>query len=493
MKKPAILFITTDEQHRDTVLQTKRPFTLPGLDALLACSDVYTEAYSVSPVCLPARCSWMSGRYPHNTGSISNTMGVSLSLTAPNLFTCLSKAGYTTSMHGKCHFLPVPYPATRGDVTQEYEHFRLYYKALGMDHLDLQDDKNNSLWYYDDFAKELEAKDKLTPYREAFHGKKEKFELPKFPLDASEHPDSWVGRKALEYLDTLSGEDPHFMWVSFSGPHYPMDAPEEYFKYVDMDKDFSRVFREGEWDDMTKMHRNGFFGPGTTEGSGSAPDGAQRLYDEQYWKDWRRLYYANIVQIDSYIDQIIKKATEKFGEENLVVIFTSDHGEMMGNHSLWGKNMSVYEDVLRIPIVVHHPGQTQRRDVPQRVSSLEVMPTILDIAGAELPENIDGMPLEAMAKQGGRDYVISECDERVAIVKGQMKLSLNCYKRTGEVYKEMYDLSVDPHEFTNIYEDAAYEKQREELLAILQEHEQKEGMLSTVFYRFTKKPYWYVK
>jgi hypothetical protein len=73
----------------------------------------------------------MTGMYPHHSGSISNIFGASLSLQFPNLFTELKKQGYRTALHGKCHFIPVPYPATRGDMTLEYEHFIAYYKLLG--------------------------------------------------------------------------------------------------------------------------------------------------------------------------------------------------------------------------------------------------------------------------------------------------------------------------------------------------------------------------
>lgn len=144
MNTPHILFITTDEQHLRTLSCCgAKTGTTPGLDALAESSDVYETAYTVSPVCLPARCAFMTGMYPHHSGSISNIFGASLSLEHPNLFTELKKQGYRTALCGKCHFIPVPYPATRGDMTLEYEHFIAYYRLLGMDKLRLQDDKNN--------------------------------------------------------------------------------------------------------------------------------------------------------------------------------------------------------------------------------------------------------------------------------------------------------------------------------------------------------------
>ncbi len=483
--KPSILFITTDEQHRTTVMQQNRPMPLPGINGLLSCSTVYENAYSVSPVCLPSRCSWMTGLYPHTSGCISNIMGATLPFKLPNLFSCLKEEGYKTSMHGKCHFIPVPYPATRGDITQEYEHFIHYYKSLGMDCLNLQDDKNNSLWYYDDYSKELENKGLLTKYREAFHGKYPDLELPEFPLESKYHPDSWVGDKTLEYLDGCNPTEPHFIWTSFSGPHYPMDAPKEYYDCVDMDKDFERIYKPGEWDDESKLHHNSYHGPGGTEGSGNAPGGAQKEFNDEYWKIWRKKYYANIVQIDSYIDKIISKANDIFGD-NLLVIFTSDHGDLMGNHGLWGKNHSLHEDVLRVPLLVKYPNQCQKKTVTSQVSSLEVFPTILAEAGCRIPDLCDGVKLSDMVKQGGRKYIISECDNRVAVIKDGYKLCLNVYQPSNKLYKELYNLNIDPNEFNNEYNNPKYLTQRDELHQILAD----EGLLKTVFYDEKTRPYW---
>lgn len=459
----------------------------------MACSDVYQTAYSASPVCLPARCTWMTGLAPHRNGCISNNFGASLPLQLPNLFTCLKAAGYQTSLHGKCHFVPCPYPAVRKYLTQEYEHYKVYYKALGMDHLDLQDDKNISLWYYDDYSAEMERKGLLKEYRRRFIQDKTPGVLADYPHAKETHPDSWTGEKALAYLDTCKADETHFMWVSFSGPHYPMDAPSDYNDRIDMDRDIPRHWQEGEWDDETKHNRMGYFGTGPcTEGGGdNAIDGAQKNYDETYWRNWRRKYYANIVQIDEYIQKIIAKAEAIWGDE-LYVVFTADHGDMMGNHSLWGKNSAVYDDVLRVPLIIHHPGQTSRHDIAERVWSADVFPTLLSMGGAEIPKGIDGRQLDQVVAQGGRDTIISSCEGRVAIIRGQMKLVLNGVgfemKDKTKIHRELYDLEKDPHEFTNLYSHPAYAAVRDELEAALQAEP---NLLRTVFYTCEDEPYWF--
>lgn len=490
MKRPHILLITTDEQHRDTIYSPVRPYTLPGLDKLRESATSYDCAYSASPVCLPARCTFMTGLYPYHSGCISNHMGATLPRSIPNLFSCLKAAGYHTSMHGKCHFIPVPYPATRSDVTQEYEHFIAYYESLGMDHLDLQDDKNNSLWYYDHYSKELEQKNLLRPYRETYHGKKQDSPLPEFPLSPEDHPDAWVGRKALEWIARQDPQTPQFTWVSFSGPHYPMDVPGVWYDRVDMEKDMPRRWKDGEREDTGKLHRNGFYGPGTTEGSGGAPGGAQKEYTEEYWKKWRLKYYANIVQIDDCIRQIIQLAEQKYGD-NLMIIFTSDHGDMMGNHSLWGKNHSLYEDVIRIPLLVRYPGQKNKEQRHEIVNSVDIFPTILQWAGCRTV-NCDGLPLEKICRHGGRDVIISCCANRIALIHDGIKLCRNRYEKTGEIYTELYDLKNDPYEFDNLWAKPEGENFKHKMVKLLEGLEKKDESLSRLFYQGgDQKPYWY--
>ncbi len=487
MEKPHILLITTDEQHMRTLsCYGATVGCTPETDALARCSDVYENAYTVSPVCLPSRCAWMTGLYPHVSGSISNAFGASLSREWPNLFTELKKQGYRTALHGKCHFIPVPYPATRPDMTLEYEHFITYYRSLGMDTLSLQDDKNNSLWYYDDYAKELAEKDMLRTCRYEAHVNPENHGYYDFPFEAEMHPDAWTGNRAVSDIENCDGSRPNFIWVSFSGPHYPIDTPKRYTESIDVSLMGARVTCADEWDDESKYHFRGYHGPGTTEGSKKAKDGAQKNYSEEYWQSWRRRYFGNIALIDEKTGQILRAAQKKFGD-NLMVIFTADHGEMMGNHSLWGKSGSLFEDVLRVPLLVHRPGQRAARRVFETVSSLEIFPTILSAGGAPLPKKCDGMPLDRMVQNGGRPFIISECDNRVAVVRDGVKLEVNRAGRKGRVYYELYDLKADPHEFVNLYEDARYTEVRRELYAVL---EREPYLMETVFCGADGGDYW---
>ncbi len=485
MSRPNILLITTDEQHRSTLSCYDPVYPcMPYLDEFTSRCDVYENAYTVSPVCLPARCSIMTGLYPHNSGSISNIFGASLSRKLNNVFTELKKEGYFTSLHGKCHFIPVPYPATRPDCTLEYEHFINYYKSLGMDVLDLQDDKNNSLWYFDDYSKSI-AGEKLKKYRYEAHQNKSNKGFFDFPLEANLHPDVWTADKAVERIRNADPDVPNFIWTSFSGPHYPVDTPAEYVEKIDKDKIKPRIYDPNEWNDDSKFHYRGYHGPGTTEGSGPCEGGAQKNYSEDYWKEWRQRYLANLTLIDDNIKRIIEEAEAKFGE-NLFIIVTTDHGEMMGNHSLWGKNGSLFQDVLRIPLLIHRPGQTESKKITETVSSLDLFPTILSAAGIT-DIRADGEPIDCIVSNGGRDHIISECDFRTAVVKNGYKLEINRAGLNGRTFREFYDLNKDPHEFRNEYGNPEYKTIINELTEIIKAEP---DLVETIFRTSDGAEYW---
>ena len=164
----------------------------------------------------------------------------------------------------------------------------------------------------------------------------------------------------------------------------------------------------------------------------------------------------------------------------------------MGNHSLWGKNSALYDDVLRVPLLVHKPGQTGSRTIDTRVCSTEVFPTLLEAGGCSIPKICDGDTLENMTAKGGRDVIISTCEGRLALIKGDWKLCLNgvgCeLQADAKIYKEMYNLNEDPYEYTNLYYDEKYRDIREELEATA---EAEPDLMRTVFWKRGDAPYWF--
>ena len=459
--KPHILLITADELRKDALsCYGNEAVRTPNLDRFAMEAIQFQKAYAASPWCLPSRCALLTGLYPHNSGAYSNFRKCELSTGVPNLFQMLKQGGYTTSVHGKCHFAPVPYNRTKPDVTLPYDEFRNYYLSLGIDHLDLQDDKQVSVWFYDDYAKELEAAGYLAAYRRDTWDRSKAKVFP-FPGPVEWHPDSWVGRKAVEFIERHPQDQPLFCWVSFSGPHYPFDPPQAYFDRVVMTKDKPRKMKAGEFDDERRIHHRSYHGDGRgiADGCGPAPNHAQKNYSEAYWHNLRKSYYANVALIDDQIGRVLDAFRRRFGNDALI-IFTADHGEMLGNHGIWGKGDCGYEDVLNVPLLVQYPGERQHTTTDAKVMLTDMMATCLKAAG--LPQiPTDGGDFKEVIERGGHRYVFSEGEGFVTVSDGELKYIH--VSKPGRECCELFDLKNDPDEFDNVIDRSEYAQKLAEL------------------------------
>ncbi|HEY6738360.1 MAG TPA: sulfatase-like hydrolase/transferase [Actinopolymorphaceae bacterium] len=438
--KPAVLLITADQLRRDALgCHGQRAVATPNLDALAASGTVFDRAYTASPWCLPSRSALVTGRYPRNHQAYSNFRDRPLSPDHPNLYTTLAGAGYTVGHIGKCHYAPVPYGETRADRTLPYERFRDYYVSLGIEHLALQDDKQVSVWFRDDYAEELDAAGHLEAYRAAVWDREAR-KVFTFPGPAEWHPDSWVGRKTREWIDTHDDSRPFFAWASFSGPHFPFDPPAEYLDRVDTSLMGEAHVRPEEWENPNRLHYRSFHGPA----QGRMEGGGFHDRDKEYWRRLRHHYLANVALLDDQIGEVIAAAEARFGDD-LIVVFSCDHGEMLGNHGFWGKNACVYEDVLHVPLILRRPGRAGAGTRTDRLTSLvDVFPTLLAAAGTELPGPVDGRPLDAT----GHEYVFAEGEGFLTVTDGRYKLLVA--QRDDTTYTELFDLETDPAEFVDV-------------------------------------------
>lgn len=474
--KPSIILITCDELRRDALsCYGGRAVQTPNLDYLAASGVRFDRAYTASPVCLPSRSSIITGPYPHNHRAYSNFRDCSLSPEVPNLYRLLGDSGYHTGHIGKCHYVPVPYSQTRHDQTQPGDAFRAHYLSLGMHDLILQDGKHNSLRFYDDYSTALDAAGYLGAYRdEAWKpGNRKVFS---FPGPAEWHPDSWVGRQAREYVDRYAADAPLYLWVSISGPHYPFDAPAEYLERVNEEHIGAGAYEQGEFDEPTRIHHASFHGPGGIDGAGSAPDRACKNYTDDYWRRLRRQYFANVALIDEQVGLLLASIERRFGD-NVLVAFTTDHGELLGNHRLWGKNNCAYEDVWSVPLLVRYPGGTggdgasaNGTPVGQRVSLVDIAPTCLRVAevggtGGSDGVTMDGADLWEVIASGGRPHVICETSEYLAVSDGEHKLIH--FRRGDTRYVELFDLQRDPGEFRNVAQLPEYGAARATLSGVI--------------------------
>ncbi len=456
-----VLLITMDECRFDALsCYGGRAIATPHMDALAASGVRFDRALTPSPVCLPARCALLSGQYPHRTGMISNTVHRLLAPGTPNLFNLAKSAGWTTAMAGKCHFTATPYDRLTYGKPLPGEAIRGYLLSLGMDHLDLCDDKVGTFWFWDEYSTGLKEAGLFDQV--AFPGQPSHARI--FTGPDEWHPDTWTGRKAVERIEAHGIDLPLLLWVSFPGPHYPHDPPRRYLDRVDESQLPLLRWREGEFDGGDKAHCRSFrrpmedkHPPVLCEGGGN-PGGSSRFTDAE-WREIQRHYLANVALIDDAVGGVLAAARGKFGE-NLDVVLTADHGDMMGAHRLWGKNFCAYEEVLKVPFLAAGPGFVRSPNPggssDARVSLLDILPTVCRIAGVEAPARCDGRDLGQSLADGGHQMLFSFHAGLLIADDGRWRLSIN--QIAGTV--ELYDLENDPCEYVNLAHAAEGEAAR---------------------------------
>jgi arylsulfatase A-like enzyme len=327
---------------------------------------------------------------------------------------------------------------------------------LGIDHLELAGGKMHSVWYYDDYSRDMEKAGYLNDYRDRIWDRSLQ-RVFAFPGAVEYHPDYWTGDKACSFIEQAE-DDPLFAWVSFNGPHYPFDAPATYLERVDKAKLWQRNTRSGELLDRKRIHHHNYYGPGTIDGASQAPGKACMNFTEEYWERLRVSYNANVSLIDEKVGEILAAVEKRYGD-NTLIIFTADHGEMLGNHGLWGKHDCAYDEVWRVPLFIKYPGDAsveqckEPRRMNDLVNVLDILPTCLDAAGLEAVP-CDGLSLFCGGNSINREYTFSECEGFIAVTDGRHKYIH--IQRKNENYRELLDMVADPGEFTNFINEPLY-------------------------------------
>ncbi|MFC2123574.1 arylsulfatase [Bacteroidota bacterium] len=436
-QKINILFLM-DDQHRGDCIGADGAdwIQTPNLDKLAAEGAIFTRAYSSTPSCLPARTALLIGKSPWAHGVLLYApMAESYLNEKPRIFT---DAGYRTHAVGKNHFNSHPHGyqtivleeawRTPHDSTFKCD-FRTWFeenhpdKDVDATGLGYTDHRGNRPFLYDDNL----------------------------------HPTNWTADKAIEFLGTYKGEQPWFLKVSFKRPHPPFDPPERLLKhYLEQDLPLAQV---SSW----ASEEFGEF-KGSVEDTPNAPRGHYSTIDIH---NARAAYYASITHVDEQIGRIIEALRQRGELENTLILFTSDHGDMMGDQHMWRKTYA-YEGSSRIPMIIRWPevlfddknikrGQSIKNPVELR----DVLPTFLGAAGLQKPQEMDGMNMLELI-QGDKsawrkilDLEHGTCywkeNAWVCLTDGTYKYIY--FTITGE--QQLFDLGNDPHELIDLAEDPA--------------------------------------
>ena len=417
----------------------------PAIDRLAKEGVRFSNAYTNSPVCVPARASLATGRYPHNTGVWKNE-AFTLAREAPTWMRAVRDAGYSTSLFGKTHLHP-----HRGDLRDREDLVR----SWGIDHVDEIAGPRAAVRCKSNLTDRWEAAGVYDAYRSDLRSRyaTKPWVARASPLPLELYADVYVGQQARAHLRAYAGERPWCCWVSFGGPHEPWDAPEPYASLYDA-ASMPEPIRAVE-DRRDRPH--GLLDDKLKDGGVPfEPGDVGRL---------RANYAGKVTLIDDQISDILRVVEERGELDRTVVAFVSDHGEMNGDHKLIYKQ-NFLNSAVRVPIILRLPPD---HHVPAGAVS-QAMVELMDV-GATLVEVAGGSPVDGSLARSllpvvedpcgpHREVALSELRREAMVATADWKLAVN---RRGEVYM-LYDLDADPSETRNLAGLREYEEVTERLM-----------------------------
>ena len=463
--RPNILWVMTDQQRWDTLAANGNPLIrTPNLDRLAAEGANFTHMFVQAPVCVPSRVSFFTGRYPHSHRNRVNYTPLSRSEVL--IQSRLREAGYTTASIGKLHYWPPNAVEAR---------------RTGFDHVELHDGVSN-LDRFSDYAKWRNAND---PQAEAFHYRAVADDITpgsnpfRAMIDDEFTDTTWVGRRTRQRLKELAkAEKPFFLFASFWKPHSPFET------CVPFDRMYDNA-------DIPLPE------PCTLDDIKQLPLPLQKLIlrgEPRYDMSAERLrwiyrsYYGAISHIDREVGLILATLKELGQAENTIVVFTSDHGDQLLEHGLMGKNC-FFEASVRVPLMIRFPGRVRPGQYDELVESVDVLPTLFELAGLPEPYECQGRSLAPLISETDREYVARDavfCENVIPEVITSSTWDFRFEKGRGikgvrhpdakmvrtrqwkynyypAGYAELYDLTNDPHEMRNLHDVAEFRDIEQEL------------------------------
>ena len=356
MKQKHVLVIFTDQQRHDAIgALGNDQIQTPNLDALVRDSVTFNHATTPSPVCVPARLSMLSGQYPARTGCNNNN--AENNYDGEGFYARLTESGYQSCCVGKMHHLMDPYG------------------SLGFEKRWTQEELSAP---EDDYTKFIMEN---YPWIIDYNGmRSEMYYVPQISqLPAKDHPTQWIGDKSVDFINECDPERPMLLVSSFIHPHPPYCPPSPWHKLYREDPPAPFEIPQEDLDQFWDMIGDRC--------------GCERLMmSRQDILRSKNFYYACVSFVDYQIGRIIQALKDKGMYEDTLIVFSSDHGDMMGDYNAVGKRAMV-DASAHIPFVVHYPGQ-EPTIRPDACSLIDVAPTVLSYAGIPYDKDeFDGIDL----------------------------------------------------------------------------------------------------
>jgi arylsulfatase A-like enzyme len=432
-----VVWITTDHMRFDCVgAYGNGAIHTPNLDALAAGGVNFLNCFGQNPVCMPSRASFMTGLYPQQTGVTRNGHCLPPDF-RPTVASVFGAAGYETAQIGKLHFQP----HENHDLDPRPRH------TYGFDVFSASEEKGcyedaYMAWLRGRYPQHVEAfriPRPTSPERMAWE--KPGGRVVEAPWQASQA--GWVVHTAERYFAARPGGR-RFVHLGFYNPHPPLNPTREAFAPYEGAEIPRPRFGEQEWADKPEPL-------------------ASMLHQRDGWSDadlveYRRYFHAMVTEVDLAVGRLIDSLRADGTLDDTLIVFSSDHGDLCGDHRMTHKGPSFFDELMHLPLILHWPAALgrERRDVPGLVEMVDLLPTLLGLCGAPVPDVMIGRSYAADLLAGrtpdGRDDVFAYHDAGQAMLRTDRWKYLRYEPHGTEV---LYDLSEQPLETTNRAADPA--------------------------------------
>ena len=418
-KRPNVLLIFTDQQRFDTIAALGNPvIKTPNLDRLVRGGVAFTSAYSPSPICVSARCSMVHGQYPSRTGCYENDAFPPDG--RPSLMSALTAAGYRTHGIGKMHFQP-------------------YWQGL-RGFQDRQQQEEMAPPRHDDYVR-FTHEQGFSHITNSQGARGEMYYIPQVSqLPARLHPTQWIGDRTVDFIRRQAGaEQPWFLFSSYMHPHPPFSPPAPWHKLYraammplprvpqDCDSLLTYISR---WQNRLKYRDRGI--------------------DLNLVRTMKAYYYACISFIDFQVGRTLDVLEATGQADDTLIIFTSDHGEMLGDYNCFGKRCML-DASARVCMIAAMKGRFEGgRTCGAAASLVDVAPTILAATGGSLGVEPDGIDLaDLMGDPARRDMVFAQFSQKGLATYMVVSDRWKYFYSAPDNREFLFDRVRDPEETSN--------------------------------------------
>jgi arylsulfatase len=453
--KPNFLIIMPDQHRHDILGCAGKQVKTPHLDRLASEGVRFVNTFTQSPLCVPARASFQTGKYVHETHCSTNKTFIHENCPEwinDTFLNILQRNGYYNVDMGKMHLIAHQdnYDATRrvGDQNPKIiDHVKYYnskLKELGFDEIETVCGKMESTRVGSIYTDKLKEKDLLDTYQ-MWLRKYPIINAEPIPLPREYYIDYFVGDLATNwlkrYIKKPENNKPFCLFVGFPGPHDPFDCIEEYTKLYDPDT------IEVKDEEMRRPDRP--IPPYSLVSKGVS---RSNKVTKEFIQDCRAKYYGNVTLIDEKVGELVKVLEDNDLLDDTWIIYTSDHGEQLGGHKLFMKFV-FYRSSVQVPLIIRPPKGIESRIVEQDVELIDIPATLLDIVGIDIPESHRGKSfLPLIFDKNTKDYqhkelCISQVFNYIMGVNKEWKFVFNI--SNGKLL-ELYNRSEDFYENHNL-------------------------------------------